>query len=269
MTGSLSGLRVVNTRAEHQAAALDELLIERGAIPVSYPCIAIGLPEDPWDLDSALGPLVEGRFDWLVLTSANSVTALESRLTALGLPARLRSWTRIAAVGPTTAAAVQELFGVEPVVVPSTHTGIELYRAIPVERDQSVLLPRSEIGRDDVEVSLQFRGARVRTVVAYRNVTGEGGDDVPALLSAGKIDVLTFCSSSAVHGFVNRLETEGGSLVTATQLPAACMGPTTYGSAISHGFTEAMYPARQTLEGLLDVLDQLISVVAQGGNRWS
>jgi len=57
---SLAGKRVVNTRAAHQAAELDDLLRGRGAVPVSYPCIAIAPPADPAPLDAALRDAAAG-----------------------------------------------------------------------------------------------------------------------------------------------------------------------------------------------------------------
>lgn len=268
MNAPLRGWRVVNTRAIHQSGALDRLLTERGTIPVPFPCIAIVPPADPWDLDSALPPLVEGRFDWLVLTSVNTVYALSSRLLYLGLPRRLRSWTKVAAVGPATSAATRQEFGVEPEIVPATHTGVDLRRAIPVKSGESVLLPRSEIALQEIEVALSMRGARVRPVVAYRTVIGEGGMDVPRMLADRQIDALTFCSSSAVNGFVSRFQREGGSLADAIMLPTACIGPTTHATAIGHGFTSATSAETHTLEGLVATLDRIFSTQSQGVDRW-
>jgi uroporphyrinogen-III synthase len=264
----LSGLRVVNTRAPHQAGELDRLLTERGAISVPFPCIAIVPPADPWDLDSALPPLVEGRFDWLVLTSVNTVYALSSRLRNRGLPVQIRSWTKVAAVGPATSAATQQEFGVEPEIVPATHTGVDLIRAIPVKSGESVLLPRSEIALEEIEVALRMRGAKVRTVIAYRTVVGEGGMDLPGMLADRQIDALTFCSSSAVDGFVSRFQSEAGSLVDATMLPTACIGPTTHATAIGHGFTSATSAETHTLQGLVAALDRIFSTQSQGVHRW-
>lgn len=76
----LAGKRVVNTRAPHQAAELDRLLTEHGAIPLSFPCIAIRPPSDVGPLDAALSRLVKGTFDWVVFTSANTVEAVAGRL---------------------------------------------------------------------------------------------------------------------------------------------------------------------------------------------
>ncbi|MEI7546590.1 MAG: uroporphyrinogen-III synthase, partial [Actinomycetota bacterium] len=69
---ALAGRRVVVTRAGEQAAALVDLLLERGAVPVLVPMIEI-VPDDAGvDLLMALDP---STFDWLVVTSPNAARA--------------------------------------------------------------------------------------------------------------------------------------------------------------------------------------------------
>src|SRR5262245_22252377 len=97
--------RVVITRALHQAEEMAALLRERGAQPLLYPCIAITPPDDTRLLDTALKAVERGGFDWLVLTSANTVYALDERLKALGLNVGALANLRIAAIGRVTATA--------------------------------------------------------------------------------------------------------------------------------------------------------------------
>lgn len=106
MTSPLAGKRVVNTRAAHQAAELDRLLRDRGAVPLSFPCIAIRPPTDVAPLDAALGRLADGGFDWVVFTSANTVEAVAGRLSASASTATGRSGVRDPAEGSPTAASL-------------------------------------------------------------------------------------------------------------------------------------------------------------------
>jgi hypothetical protein len=98
---ALSGKRVVVTRAPHQAEELVSLLRDYGARPIFYPCIDIAPPEDTTALDAALRDVAA--FDWLILTSANTVRALATHLEALGLPLSMLGHLRAVAVGPATA----------------------------------------------------------------------------------------------------------------------------------------------------------------------
>src|SRR5260370_6107293 len=93
----LTGLRVMVTRADRQAAALAQALEALGADAVRCP----GLEVEPIAVDpAALAHL--GRYDWLVLTSANGVDRLREVLREAGrdFPAHLK----VAAIGPETAA---------------------------------------------------------------------------------------------------------------------------------------------------------------------
>jgi uroporphyrinogen-III synthase len=102
----LAGKRVLVTRAAHQAGKLSEGLRALGAEPVEVPVLEIRPPANFDAMDAALRNLA--RYDWLILTSANTVRALAERATALGIaldqPARLK----VAAVGEATAAAARK-----------------------------------------------------------------------------------------------------------------------------------------------------------------
>src|SRR5574340_351596 len=81
----LQGLRILNTRTQHQASAFSAQLRTLGAIPVEFPAIRIAVPEDWAPLDHALKHLCESKYyDWLVFTSANGVKSFFDRLVAQG-----------------------------------------------------------------------------------------------------------------------------------------------------------------------------------------
>jgi uroporphyrinogen-III synthase len=256
MTGALQGKRVVNTRAEHQASDLDALLHARGALPLTYPCIATKASEDSAELDNALGRLILGDFDWLALTSANTVHSLRERLAALGArlpdPPRFRT----AAVGPATAAAARSLLGLEVDLVPDEYLAEELAAALRFGPGTRVLLPEADIARPTLAESLQEAGARVTTVTAYRTVRGQGGVAVPRLLDAGEIDAVTFTSSSTVTYFLERLREEGDpAQARLHEVCLACIGPKTAETVYQHGLQPAVIAAQHTLAGLVDGLE--------------
>ena len=111
MSNALAGRKIVNTRSVDQAGELDDLVRERGAIPISYPCIAVTPPDDPAELDSALDALLAGEFDWLVLTSTNTVRSLAGRLSALDRRVPETPTWRTAAIGPATRDAALRALG--------------------------------------------------------------------------------------------------------------------------------------------------------------
>jgi uroporphyrinogen-III synthase len=92
----LAGRRILVTRARHQAGKLSEGLSLLGAEPVEVPVIEIQPPSDFAPLDRALRQL--DSYDWLILTSANTVRALADRAAALGLSLAAATRLNISAV---------------------------------------------------------------------------------------------------------------------------------------------------------------------------
>lgn len=247
----LAGRRVVNTRAAHQAAELDRLLRAEGAEPLAYPCLQFAVPADP-RLEAAWRALAEGRFDWVVLTSANAAQAVAEGLGRVrpGRPPALPGRVRVAAVGPATARSAQELLGVEAAWAPPRFRAGELLGA-PFEAGARVLWPRSALASDDLARLLAGAGLRVTSLEAYRVVPGAGGVDLPRLLRSGEVDALTFASPSAVEFALLRVSREGGSAELLRRAPAFCIGEATAGRAAGAGLPVAGIAEPHTAAGLV------------------
>lgn len=257
LPGTLRGKRIVNTRAAHQAQALDSLLQAKGAIPLAYPCIAIVPPDDSAVLDAALRDLAADRYDWLMLTSANTVLAIAARLNALGLTLAGKSF-QVGAIGPATAHAAAQI-GLCAEELPERYIAESLAVGLPVREGTRVLLPESAIARTVLADLLMARGAEVQVVAAYRTVRGHGGAAIPQLLAQGQIDALTFTSSSTVTNFFERLRAENSGASHALELCAACIGPKTAATARDYGFTLLAVSTEHTLEGLVSALDEFFT----------
>jgi uroporphyrinogen III methyltransferase/synthase len=272
---SLWAKRVVNTRSAGQASELDALLRERGVFPLSYPCIDIVPPSDPAGLDRALEDLSEGRFDWLVFTSANAVRAvadaysrrtdrrrrsdslLEMTSGALVRPAVGPDGTRIlvAAVGPGTARAVRLGLALEVDLEPGVYEAETLAGELLSRRPERVLLPLSEQARDVLPQALKTVGVDVATVAAYRTVTGTGGVDLPRLLRHGEVDAVMFTSPSTVDNLAVRLEKEKGEWSDLKGVCIACIGPVTSRATAEKGLPVQVQPEEHTLRGMVEALE--------------
>ena len=257
---ALVGKRIVNTRALHQAGELDELLRTRGAVPLSYPCIAIEPVADTAELDAALAELCAGTFDWLALTSANAVHAVA--VWAGRLPSV--PTTRLAVVGPGTAEAALRELGRRADVMPESYRAVELAAAMPVAPGERVLIPQSEIATSDLAEALRAKGAIVTVVTAYRTVVGSGGVDLPALLARGEVDAVILASSSAVDRCAERLNREGGNIVSLAGMPIVCIGPGTARIAQGHGLSSLIVPEEQTLAGVIHALEMEFAALSKG-----
>jgi uroporphyrinogen-III synthase len=253
---SLLGKRVVVTRALHQADEVVELLRERGAVPLLYPCIAIAPPEDTSLLDAAIQASARGEFDWLVLTSTNTVTSLAERLVALDLSSSVLANLKVAAVGPATADAAGQSLGVTVSTLPEEFRAEALARAIEFMPGACIWLPQADMATLELAEALKKRGAQVKTMIAYRTVIGEGGDDIPGMLARREIDAITFASPSAVRNFVWRLVEEGGSTKDLNDVTIACIGPATLKTAEDCCLCKTIVPTVYTLEHLVRTLEE-------------
>lgn len=259
----LQGIRVLNTRALHQAEVLDEMLKERGALPLSYPSIAIHPPHETDQLDASLRALASGVYDWLVLTSANTVLSIAARLEALGVRLPVGKF-QLAAVGPSTARQAEHALGLRVHVLPKEFIADALIDALPVAQGTRVLLPESALAKPALADGLRGRGAIVDALVAYENAIGEGGVNLKNLVNAGYVDAITFTSASTVHNLIERLNQEGGIKEMLRHIPAACIGPKTAQVAESYGLHVIAMPESHTLEGLVEALEAYFLNVTRG-----
>ena len=240
--GSLAGLRIMVTRGDRQAAALADALTALGAEAVICPVIAI----EPIAVDPALLQDL-GRYDWLVLTSANGVDRFRELLRDAGrdFPAQLK----VAAIGPETAGRATEA-GMTPALVPPRFIAEELADALAAATAPGarILLARAAGARDVLPEQLRVRGAHVDVLETYRAVPPAGvGPRLAACLPG--VDMITFTSSSAVRHFVDAMP---GAL--ADQVRIACIGPITAQTAHDLGLRVDIIAQEYTTRGLVDAI---------------
>ena len=111
-----------------------------------------------------------GACDWVVFTSPRGPHILFRDASRLGLVERVvetLSSRRVAAVGPSTAGSLAEVFGVEPVLVPGEYTGRSLARALVAQGPRCVLLARSRRGVRDLPDILEASGITFREIALY------------------------------------------------------------------------------------------------------
>ena len=252
---TLQGRRVVVTRQKSQAGGLAERLQAKGATVLEVPAIDIVPPRDIGPLDEALESL--DRYDWVVLTSANTVNAVLSRLTVLGLYPKLGSETRrVASVGPATTAALRCSFPEDRrVLEPKTDFRTAgLLDAFSKERlkDRRMLVPASSEAREELASGLRGMGAVVEVVAAYSTIEPPGlGEAVGHCLEQG-FDLALFASPSAVEAFARSAGDR------AAGLPAAVIGPTTEAAARAAGLDVRGVAAPSTLEALVATAERVL-----------
>jgi uroporphyrinogen III methyltransferase/synthase len=252
-TQPLFGKRVLVTRARAQASALSQRLRELAAEPVEFPTIAVAPPRSWSKLDQVLDGLAS--YDWVVFTSANGVQAVAERLRARGGDLRVLDDSRVAAIGPATAQALQA-HGVRVDFVPAIYVAEEIPAGMGDVRGQRVLLPRADKARPALAQGLRQKGALVDEVVAYRTTAAPTAvGDLQAILANGKIDIVTFTSSSTVKNLAaalgGRPEDVGRAL---SDMLVACIGPVTARTAQEQGIRVDVVAREHTIEGLVDAI---------------
>ncbi len=251
----LAGQVVLVTRTRTQASMLSEQLRELGAEVIEAPAIRIERVADLAELDAAVDALDE--IDWIAFTSPNGVEAFLSRCEELGMDGRALANVRIAAVGPGTAMALDERF-LRPDLVPSTYTTEALGQALvrgELQEGERVLLPRADRATPVLPRMLRQAGADVREVVAYRTVRPEGlPERALRALQAGRVDWITFCSSSTVDNFLALLDALGEARPDLGGVKIAAIGPVTAGSLHRLGLEPTLVAEEHTIDGLVDAI---------------
>lgn len=250
---ALAGRHIVITRPPEQAPELAQALEEAGARVTALPAIGIEPVEDPSRLDAALAEL--DTYDWVVLTSVNGVRALVDRLETTGREWSTRGRARFAVIGPATARAL-EAQGVQPDVMPEEYVAEGILDALGNVAGQHILLLRADIARKTLAEELRLRGADVDEVTAYRTVARPVDTEaLRALLDEGKVDAITFTSSSTVRGFLEAL----GQLQRPPEeclrgIALAAIGPITASTLREHGLKPAVVAGEYTMPGLVSAL---------------
>lgn len=202
----LSGKTVLITRSATQSTQFNDRLRREGAIVVDMPALEI-VPPSSWEgLDAAIARLPE--FDWLVLTSGNSVDYFFERLTRQLSDFRALNRIRIAVVGEKTAQKLRDR-GLQPDFVPPEYIADSLAVHFPGSLvGAKVLFPRVETGGRDLLVKdLTAKGATVTEVAAYQSRCPESADSTAlAALQNREVDVITFASAKTVKHFCQLLE---------------------------------------------------------------
>jgi uroporphyrinogen-III synthase len=127
---------------------------------VEVPVLEIRPPADFAPLDAALHKI--DTYDWLILTSANAVRAVDERATQLGVALEQSAGLKVAAVGEATAAAARKAglrvrFVPEEYVAESLVAG--LMEGIHLQTlGVRVLLARAAVARDVIPDALREAG---------------------------------------------------------------------------------------------------------------
>lgn len=250
----LYGWKVLVPRTKEQAGAMSARLRGYGAIPTEVPTIAVEPPRTPAQMERAIKGLVDGRYAWVIFTSANAVRAVWEKFAEHGLDARHFGGVKIACIGPATAEAVRG-FGIEPELVPKGDQSSEGLLAEFAPYDDlldpvgRVLLPRADIATEALAAGLLERGWEVDDVTAYRTVRASPPPaEIRDAIKSGGFDAVLFTSSSTVRNLVGIAGKPHARTVV------AAIGPKTAETAREFGLRVDVQPERATVDDQVEAL---------------
>lgn len=214
-----------------------------GGIPVIAPLINFAASDDPTRLANALHELEDGQFSWLVVTSATTVDVLN------GQRVKVPDGTRVAAVGETTASALQ-LAGYQVDFVPSADNSARgLVKEWPdpgaIGR---VLVPQSDVSDPTLVAGLNKLGFAPEFVTAYRTVGVPASPEVARDVTSGRTRAILVNSGSVARQIAEQLAPLPDDTVV------VCIGPRTAFDARAAGLPVHVIAEERTTDSLIEAL---------------
>ena len=252
----LFGQRVVVTRTREQASQLSKQLLDLGADVMEIPTIRIVPPDEERRQDLIDALLELNSYDWLVFTSPNGVTAFFDLFFRRFQDLRDIGGAKIAAIGPATAAKLNELH-LQVDLMPDEALGSKIAQAFnkfETIENLKVCLLRAEVANPELPKALEDLGAIVDDIAVYKTVAET--DDLngtAAKLGEGGADWITFTSASTVEHFHARFDLP--KLVKKfPQTKLVSIGPETSKAVRALGLEPALEAKEHTIEGIVQAL---------------
>ena len=249
----LFGKKIVVTRTRDQASELVAGLEEFGADCLEYSTINIKPVDSHEVLDGELERLEE--YHWILFTSLNGVKYFFEHLYAKGMDARDMKGPDIAAVGKSTADLLLK-YGINADLIPSTFTGEGLAESLLDQgvEGRNILIPRALKAREILPETLRGAGAQVTVAPVYQNCPE---DDPQVSLKTdfeeGRIDMVTFTSSSTVRNFLRMMNTENQEELERLLggVDIAAIGPITAKTVTDKGLQVTVEPEQHTISEMI------------------
>lgn len=240
----LFGRRIVVTRPKDRAGTLSHRLRQLGADVLEYPCIETVPRELTPDVQERVKNLRQ--FQWLAFTSSAGVEVFLNALWKQGLDGRSLAGVKLAAVGPSTARALEQ-HHLHPDYMPEVYDTEHLARGLTERTKGPVLLPRAAMGSPLLTQVLKEQGVCFTDLPVYDTIYRSG--ETGALLEwLGQGEMLvTFTSASTVRGFVRSLPEE----TPLSNVAGVSIGPQTAAECKKYGI-QTVIAEHATIPSLIE-----------------
>jgi len=230
---------VLITRSVNQATEFINKLQNLGANTVTLPLInntAINQSE-------LISKVKNADYDWIIFTSVNAVHFYFDSISSLTIN------SKIGAVGNKTADALKRL-NIKIDFIPSQFTAKTLANEIPILANENILIPRSNLAKNDVVEILEDRNCKVEPISIYKNSSITYPTNELNELFNQQIDFITFTSGSTITSFMKLG-------ITLTNEKVICIGPETAKVAKENNLSVAAIATPHNIEGMIDSIISL------------
>lgn len=259
----LLGQGIVVTRDVEGNAELAEKITRYGGGVFEFAAIELRRLTNTENFKKAMTRI--DRYDWAVFTSSNGVEVFFEAVLGMGKDARIFKKARIAAIGDITARRLKE-YGIIADFVPDVFTGRELAKQLARYEDlkgKKIVLLRSAIASKELAEELTNAGAKVDDVAVYTTITAKD-DPLPIVeaMRQGRVQWLTFTSSSAVRGFFEQISVD---VVKSGGVRIIFIGPATTEQLKKLGVKADAEAIPHTTDGLVAAIRRF--VIKQGASK--
>ena len=188
------------------------------------------------------------KYDWLIFTSTNAVKFFFESVNSKNISCK------IAVVGEKTKTVVEEN-GLKVDFIPAEFTAKQLANQLPITENDTVLIPRSDLAKNDIIEILKERRCKVESIAIYKNSTVVYSKTELNNIFKQRIDYITFTSGSTVNSF-----TKLG--ITLKNEKVICIGPETEKVAIQNNISVSATANPHTIEGMIEKIRLLITTNA-------
>ena len=258
----LFGRRILVTRAADKAGPLTARLESLGAEVEELPAIALAPVKPNGNFRTAIQEVQQT--DWVFFTSPEGIGWFSRMLKPYQKDLSALAGCHIAAIGPKTAAAIEEA-GLRVDFVPKRFTQEGLLRDLPsrLVKGQRGLILSAQQSRDVLVEGLRKRGMSVKKIPIYQTTIPRALIQRVTSTFRQPFDFVTVTSASCVEHLHQALQRAGQSARFAQQRFAS-IGPVTSSAVRTLGGRVAVEAKTSTAEGLIEAL---IRSCQRGGRR--
>ncbi|PJA06478.1 MAG: hypothetical protein COX70_09375 [Flavobacteriales bacterium CG_4_10_14_0_2_um_filter_32_8] len=232
----LQNKTILITRPKEQAEEFFLKLEQLGAIPIAFPLIHIV----PINQPELIKIYTNNNFDWIIFTSGIAVKCFFEIIHYTKVKAK------IAVVGSKTEEELNK-YHLKAVFIPSDFTAETLAKEIPINENDTILIPQSNLAKSNLVKILRNRKVNTYSISSYQNCKVKYTNKELRELFNKKIDFITFTSGSTINAFVKLNIKINNSKVV-------CIGPETAKVAVENKIRVDAIANPRTIEGIIDAI---------------